>query len=930
MCSIFSRLRIFISITLLLLGSKILLASGIPPLRHFTPEDYKGQYQNWMLSASQDGRLFAANSAGMMYYDGLNWFLHPLPNKQVVRSILYQSPDRVFTGAYAEFGYWAINNEHHWQFNSLSELVRDSIFEEEEIWHITRQDSLIWFQSFSRIYRFDGKRIDRFLPPGNIMFVEPYAGKLLVPVIGKGLYQLDKKGQFSAFPHGEIFINDRIVGLSSIKGNLWVSTEKRGIFIWDGKDWKAWNSPANEELKAHTLNKALFTEQGPAYLGTIDAGVLSTDLRGEMFQWINKQDGLQNNTVLSICTSSAGHVWLGLDEGIDAIINSPGIHFQVEKEGKIGTCYAFAHHKGKFYAGTNQGLFVADSQNIRTPKKLNFSKVKGVSGQVWYLSTQEDQLIVGHNDGTGLVEGDYVAPISNLSGGWCIIHVPDKEDHLIEGTYSGISNYAFEENRWVLKNQMIGFKQPVKKLIMDRLGNLWALHPNKGLFWIKCTSDFSTALEVRAIDQSNRIPHPYEMDIMLIDSRLIVRSGGLYFELNPATRKLNPISSIRGIAISDLSQQLIGADRQGLWFSGNGEFRWDSGMAQETWPVKLIDRYETLLTYQDYLLAGVHNGFVLLDLPSKELGLHGREKEMSRLLAISPMDQSLDRWIVNEGLTEFALPKGVNSVRLWFAKELLDVNQELWFHIGDKDWQKVEGYVLDLPDQNFGKAKLAWKIGKTGEVAHFEIEFVPHWYQHTMAKFLYLLLAIGLLVLFFQLLKSRFYRQQKTLDWENQQRFIQQQVETENALLQADLTLKSRELALSSQALLHKNAILTDILEEVQEIKAELGARMPEKHYRRLENLIQDNIESEHDRQVFELNMAEVNNEWLSRLKLKFTDLTPGDLRLAAYLKMNLSSKEIAPLLGISIRGVENKRYRLRYKMGVTPDDNIIDYLLTI
>jgi len=65
-------------------------------------------------------------------------------------------------------------------------------------------------------------------------------------------------------------------------------------------------------------------------------------------------------------------------------------------------------------------------------------------------------------------------------------------------------------------------------------------------------------------------------------------------------------------------------------------------------------------------------------------------------------------------------------------------------------------------------------------------------------------------------------------------------------------------------------------------------------------------------------------------LMLRFTDLTPGDMRLAAYLKMNLSSKEIAPLLNISVRGVENKRYRLRKKLGLHNDANLVDYLLSI
>ncbi|MCE2771495.1 MAG: LuxR C-terminal-related transcriptional regulator, partial [Saprospiraceae bacterium] len=85
---------------------------------------------------------------------------------------------------------------------------------------------------------------------------------------------------------------------------------------------------------------------------------------------------------------------------------------------------------------------------------------------------------------------------------------------------------------------------------------------------------------------------------------------------------------------------------------------------------------------------------------------------------------------------------------------------------------------------------------------------------------------------------------------------------------------------------------------------------------------------NEKDWQIFESNFNEVHEIFFKKLKHQFPDLTPGDLKLAAYLKMNLSSKEIAPLLNISIRGVENKRYRLRKKMNLEEDDNLTNFMI--
>ncbi|HEU0226802.1 MAG TPA: LuxR C-terminal-related transcriptional regulator, partial [Arachidicoccus soli] len=61
-----------------------------------------------------------------------------------------------------------------------------------------------------------------------------------------------------------------------------------------------------------------------------------------------------------------------------------------------------------------------------------------------------------------------------------------------------------------------------------------------------------------------------------------------------------------------------------------------------------------------------------------------------------------------------------------------------------------------------------------------------------------------------------------------------------------------------------------------------------------------------------------------------FPNLTAQDLRLAAYLKMNLTTKEIAPLLNISTRGVEIKRYRLRKKMNLDEHENLSDFMIRL
>ena len=93
---------------------------------------------------------------------------------------------------------------------------------------------------------------------------------------------------------------------------------------------------------------------------------------------------------------------------------------------------------------------------------------------------------------------------------------------------------------------------------------------------------------------------------------------------------------------------------------------------------------------------------------------------------------------------------------------------------------------------------------------------------------------------------------------------------------------------------------------------------------------INKNISEEDTWNVFKEAFDNADKDFLKKVKLAHPSLTPNDLRLCAYLRLNLSSKEIAPLLNISVRSVEIKRYRLRKKMELPHEQGLVEYILSI
>jgi DNA-binding CsgD family transcriptional regulator len=112
--------------------------------------------------------------------------------------------------------------------------------------------------------------------------------------------------------------------------------------------------------------------------------------------------------------------------------------------------------------------------------------------------------------------------------------------------------------------------------------------------------------------------------------------------------------------------------------------------------------------------------------------------------------------------------------------------------------------------------------------------------------------------------------------------------------------------------------------------KGQLESRFPDKYYQQIVTKIDENISNHDDWKTFDTNFERAHEQFIKKLKAEYPKLTPSDLRLCAYLRMNLSSKEIAPLLGISVRGVENHRYRLRKKMDLDIDVNLSEVMMNL
>lgn len=158
----------------------------------------------------------------------------------------------------------------------------------------------------------------------------------------------------------------------------------------------------------------------------------------------------------------------------------------------------------------------------------------------------------------------------------------------------------------------------------------------------------------------------------------------------------------------------------------------------------------------------------------------------------------------------------------------------------------------------------------------------------------------------------------------------QQELETlRHKKLHGQLTQKQRELASNSMNLVQKNELLNQIEEKLQELKRELNHQAGPKVLNQLIKLVEKSKKQDQDWDTFKMHFEQVNPGFFDRLLLKEPRLTPRELRLCAYLKMNLSTKEIATLLNYSVRGIETARYRLRKKLDLPAGTDLNTYMMS-
>ena len=778
----------------------------------------------------------------------------------------------------------------------------------------------IYFQSFNGVFLYDGKIIKENKFPFLVSYCFEVDNQLLVASVEKGIYKMNGSG-FEKIEGWSILENNVIHAIEKHQNKTYIFTKKNGVYVEENGVLSAWNNPLNTILKTANINVAKFIKNNKLIIGTANKGVYIFDLNSGSYKNINRNNVLMNNSILSIGQDKENDLWLGLDNGIAHIeVNSP-ISIFYDNSGILGSVYSVVSTPKGYLMASNHGVFKYEDKQL--------SLIPNTQGQAWNISKINNKYLIGHNEGTFIYDNGLFYKSSPINGGWNLTKSSINNSYL-QATYSGviIYNNATDLKQYIVINKIL---KPIKYVAQNRKNEIWAADNNRGLYRIQYNDAYETT-NVENVTQRSKIANDFGVKIFEFRNEILFLINKSWYTYNSISNKLEPnelfnanFKNISNIVSIDENHFLV--LQEGLLYHiyahDNKFIR--TIIQEKYYKGKIInDNLKVFKNKENYLL-NLDDGFISLQLKYAN-------KKKSNI--------SVEAFVDNTLVKNKAKIKYNSELRIHVISGVFGATRpNLFYKInGTKEFIPVNEGLIVLNNLNSGSHEITIYLHDGlhyDKISNFQFIVAKPWYFSFWMIALYFIIIGVILYLYYKWNNLRYIQKMKLQEEElkHQKKILEMELKAENELnsqeyekhiLELEIQSKSSEVAGKSLSI----AKQSEMIEKIQ------GILDTETDFNKLKSEIKKAIKinsvNKHEWETFETNLNQIHNAFIVNLSKKYPNLTPKDIKLCIYLKMNLSSKEIAPMMNISFRGVELQRYRLRKKLNLVQDENLSKFLLTV
>lgn len=923
---------------------------GLPEIKNFTSKDYQWHPKNFQIIQGANGLIYVGNSYGILEYDGKMWRQISLPNGLDGHSLNVAKDGQVLVGTNGEFGilsHESIGTTYYQSLSSELDLSAQSLGEISGIWSI--QDGLILASDHS-IYLFQSGELNPIVEDnGEICCVEVIKNKVYyqsehdIVVFDLQKFQTEKRHPLKI----------KMANIISSAGQL-LTISPKGI-IYDpikGEMVKSLPLPAD-----FTVHKAHALKSGMMVLASHNKGLVILDADLNLLHHIDSHHGLLSDNIFDVSEDKEGNLWIALDNGISHLtLNTPFTHYGLVS-GVRGMGYSSAIFNDKLFMGTSQGVFTHNDQG-------EFELVPGSEGQINELHIIGSQLFVAHESGLFLMEGEQMKRISGKEKVWGVRRIPNRENLLLVGTEQGIYLIDHEGGRLKFSKKLGEFTESSRVMAFDTDNQLWICHGNKGLFRLDIDFDKRKikSIEFYAQDEGN-LP-VYISFVSPSKNGLLFSSENGVYQFDPSSKTFHPHEQINAFLDENhYVDKIVEGTFKSLWILQEDKITKLDPLDNGSYTLlpeniitelngNLVGSYEHLHVYDsNNVVIGTQEGFAHFNVNANiNYRLNSRnnlsktiirevrfESPDSSFLAKTEMDAPMQLDHSFNSITFTYAPgyyQSRDQIKFSFYLEALDKKAEfIW-----SEWHasNQNSFKNLAPGRYRFHVRSRGDLFKNSEPVSYPFIIQSPWYATRLSGIIYTfcLILIGIAIYKVRVAKIKEEKKQALLQKDEeliQQKLIadSEKVKLINERLKEKVLLKNKELGSVALEITKKNEFLGQLKKNLAQLSSSASGDAMQK-LRRAIRSIDQNMRSDNNWERFELYFDESHQYFIKKLKEKQPGLTKSSINLCAFLKLDLSTKEIASLMNISVSGVEKRRHRLRKKLNLATDTNLKEYLEAI
>lgn len=930
---------------------------GTPLVKNFSGEDMRNSPSVFDISQSKDGIMYFATPSGLLEYDGVRWVSYREGLKSDLRSVLYKDDQHIYTGGHGGFGYWSKNEKGVLEYTSLFLKLPEKqapllpVFSRIKI-----LNGKILFQTFQQIFIYDAdtKKLDTINATKGFNLLFESKGRAFIQDVGIGLFEI--KGQELVLIEGtnnnqldivNVFVKD--------DRKLLLVTKNNGFWEWHNnaiskKEWEI-----NAVIEKNLANDVQEYQNKKLVIGTVRKGIYVVSEDGNILFHQEKSNGLLENSVKKVFNDFNNNLWIGMENGLSYLQINSNTNYLLDVDGEFGTVYTSFLKDSLLYLGTNQGLFM---KNIKIPNAAKKLINKNI-GQIWQIEKIDSEVLVGSEEGVFLLNKDKLELIHKEAGAWVFKKHPKLENILYVGFYSGIGVFKWENKAWKFVKKWGNYGESSRFIEFDKFGYLWVTHPAKGYYRMVLSDDGLDLNEFEFYGIDNYFVDTYAYFCM-IDGDLVFYNPKGFFSYDPIDNTFVPQKYVSKLFkdLKDLNS--IAQYEDVFWYStqsslgyilrNKNSFR---NIRKPFYSIrnKHLNDFNKFVKMNDTIFTiGINNGVVFHKVNNLEQQNTKIPPTIRSIKLISTKDTILasvnSREILeipyNYNFLKIALAMPQNTLENYsqIQYKLKGLNDD-WInfdHLSDLNFPGLApgNYTLELRSVSDDNS-----ISATINRSFF---IKPPWYRTNLAFAVYVLLLILINMLYRTYFKRKSQKQieiLKQLELEKRksekEKFNFEKLKVDKEILtlkeeNLNLEINKKNSALASSTLnnIKKNELLTSLIEDLNKIDDELINSSFNSSIKKVLKKINNNLTDKEDWLTFELHFRNVHSDFFEKLRDKHPHLSSTEIKLCAYLKLNLSSKEIASILNISIKSVDQGRWRLRKKMDLSKDDSLVNYIQSL